>query len=959
MAGASPLLASDGGGLVVSSPNNGAPAAAAAAASSGWAAAAGSFQVSSQAGVVAGRRASPSSSARRQEGGEKTEGGRKVHRHGQLRLHRDSDGGLRRTRHTGDIITTTTTTLLGRLAFAAPPPYNTATGATTSAAAAAAAAAAADPRQPRIRRPRQRGGCLHHASFSSLSLLSPPPPQPQPMRQGSRASIVPGIGGLAARLGGAGGQERGGGRFSPSSSSSCSPSPLGVGRLEERSSHGGRGSSTSTSSSSTISSEVSSSSSSSSSANNSGGQGQGHGGSSSNDSTGGGRLAGSGLEGGSGSQAAAAANARVWTSRSRFAGRHGAAGGGVRSGGAMAHELRPLLDMLDCARGHRATGAAAMKVLDAAEKAGWEKIRFSALRTGKIAAGAAVAGRWKTHGRPLVESMESLGVPADDICSWTALLLSLSRLGCADECLEVVDMMEEAVGLDTKAGRHSFGSLDSEGRRQENPHSDHSHKDELLTVAHNHCMFAFIKAGRYEEAVKHFDAYFRRPQPSQEAVWARRYNSGGDASRSGPAPLSTATAAGEGAGSPRNVDDGVGGWCRDESVLSPDIFSYTHLMSSLERLGRDRACLSALLEMRARGIKADTYTYVSAMKAVGAAGQWKVAVSLLGELRELEGVAPDVYVYTAAISACSTAGRWEEALSLEGEMRRRGIKPNAYTVTSCISALARGGEWERAAQELVAAEEAGLPVSTPAYNAVLKAFAIGKALQPGLDFFTSMQQEGRVPLDEQTHNIAIELCKECGDTSRAVDILRTMEAAGFPPSVVSYNTALGACEVAGDHRLCLQLLREMKNQGAEGREDSRDTHSTSMGGRRSRGALSPNLWTYNTALGACARAGEWGAVENLLEEMDADLGGDGDRSGGRGGVSEGRGARGGDVEVHEMLHETGGGGGGGGAEGASRSASRNFITFATLIMAADAGGEPRRCLEYYAEMGRFGYNTIL
>ena len=35
-----------------------------------------------------------------------------------------------------------------------------------------------------------------------------------------------------------------------------------------------------------------------------------------------------------------------------------------------------------------------------------------------------------------------------------------------------------------------------------------------------------------------------------------------------------------------------------------------------------------------------------------------------------------------------------------------------------------------------------------------------------------------MPLDEQTHNIAIELCKECGDTSGAVDILRAMEAAG-------------------------------------------------------------------------------------------------------------------------------------------------------------------------------------
>ncbi|CAN0110586.1 unnamed protein product, partial [Ectocarpus sp. 12 AP-2014] len=306
--------------------------------------------------------------------------------------------------------------------------------------------------------------------------------------------------------------------------------------------------------------------------------------------------------------------------------------------------------------------------------------------------------------------------------------------------------------------------------------------------------------------------YFRRPQPADVTSWTHHRTS----------------TAGQGAGRPWDGSEPEPrGRVHDESVLSPDIFSYTHLMSSLQRLGRDRACLSALYEMRARGIKADTYTYVTAMKAVGAAGQWEIAVSLLVELRELEGVSPDVYVYTAAISACSTAGRWEEALDLEGEMRRRGIKPNAYTVTSCISALARGGEWQRAVQELIAAEEEGLPVSTPAYNAALKAFAIGKALQPGLDFFRRMQEKGRVPLDEQTHNIAIELCKECGDTSKAMGILRAMEGAGFPPSVVSYNTALGACEVAGDYRLSLQLLREMKQRrrggedrvNGEGKED--------------------------------------------------------------------------------------------------------------------------------------------
>lgn len=88
---------------------------------------------------------------------------------------------------------------------------------------------------------------------------------------------------------------------------------------------------------------------------------------------------------------------------------------------------------------------------------------------------------------------------------------------------------------------------------------------------------------RCEEAVAHFDRYFRRSQASAEELFL----SAGDDSES----------------SPRDGIESspVGRW--KESVLPPDIFSYTHLMSSLEKLGRERACLSAIHDMRARGIK--------------------------------------------------------------------------------------------------------------------------------------------------------------------------------------------------------------------------------------------------------------------------------------------------------------------------------------------------------------------
>lgn len=39
------------------------------------------------------------------------------------------------------------------------------------------------------------------------------------------------------------------------------------------------------------------------------------------------------------------------------------------------------------------------------------------------------------------------------------------------------------------------------------------------------------------------------------------------------------------------------------SLLPPDLFSYTHLLSALEKLGHDRLSLAALEEMKKRDIK--------------------------------------------------------------------------------------------------------------------------------------------------------------------------------------------------------------------------------------------------------------------------------------------------------------------------------------------------------------------
>lgn len=82
------------------------------------------------------------------------------------------------------------------------------------------------------------------------------------------------------------------------------------------------------------------------------------------------------------------ARARGGRGRNTTAGR-GRFGSGVhagrsRSGGNLLSVFSPLNDQLDRARGPREIATAAMRVLDAGDEAGWNGVRFSELRVGKV-----------------------------------------------------------------------------------------------------------------------------------------------------------------------------------------------------------------------------------------------------------------------------------------------------------------------------------------------------------------------------------------------------------------------------------------------------------------------------------------------------------------------------------------------------------------------------------------------
>jgi len=73
-----------------------------------------------------------------------------------------------------------------------------------------------------------------------------------------------------------------------------------------------------------------------------------------------------------------------------------------------------------------------------------------------------------------------------------------------------------------------------------------------------------------------------------------------------------------------------------------------------------------------------------------------------------------------------------------------------------------------------------------------------------------------------------------------------MEAAGVAPNTITYNAAISACEKGGEWERALELLGGMEAAG-----------------------VAPNTVTYNAAISACEKGGKWERALELLDGMEA------------------------------------------------------------------------------------------
>jgi pentatricopeptide repeat protein len=143
--------------------------------------------------------------------------------------------------------------------------------------------------------------------------------------------------------------------------------------------------------------------------------------------------------------------------------------------------------------------------------------------------------------------------------------------------------------------------------------------------------------------------------------------------------------------------------------IRPSRVTYSTLISAYGRSGKTELARKVFLQMLAKRIEPDDYTFVGLMLGPATAGNFRECAKIASEMKDY-GVKPTVHTYNTLIQAADIAGNYDKAVELYDELLREGIEPNNTTRELVVAVANRGASFYDRQQKTaaVASYAAGL-----------------------------------------------------------------------------------------------------------------------------------------------------------------------------------------------------------------------------------------------------------
>ena len=251
-----------------------------------------------------------------------------------------------------------------------------------------------------------------------------------------------------------------------------------------------------------------------------------------------------------------------------------------------------------------------------------------------------------------------------------------------------------------------------------------------------------------------------------------------------------------------------------------------------------------LREMKSGGVPIDSSTYSAAVATCARAGHFEFVLSLL-DRASWASIDLSIATFHSVLSVLEKSGQFQNAIDLLQRMKdSSNVQPSLATYTSVITCCARGGQWAKALELLNESTFRGFELTSTVFNACISACEKGRQLEKAVEVLRQMDSL-RIPANAVTYNSIISACEKVSAKSEIVNaFLDEMSSRHIDPDVITFNAAISAYGKAGDWKRAEAAFRLMEKMG-----------------------IKPDVITYNSLINASGKAELWQMACSLLGEM--------------------------------------------------------------------------------------------
>jgi pentatricopeptide repeat protein len=247
----------------------------------------------------------------------------------------------------------------------------------------------------------------------------------------------------------------------------------------------------------------------------------------------------------------------------------------------------------------------------------------------------------------------------------------------------------------------------------------------------------------------------------------------------------------------------------NEGNCFPDTVTYSALISTFGKLGREDSAIRLFDEMKENGLQPTAKIYTTLLGIYFKLGSVEKALGLVQEMKE-KGCAPTVFTYTELIKGLGKARRIEEAYGIYLNMVKDGCKPDVVLINNLINILGRGSRLQDALKIFDEMEAFQCKPNVVTYNTVIKALFESKApASEASVWFEKMKANGIAP-SSFTYSILIDGFCKTNRVEKALLLLEEMDEKGFPPCPAAYCSLINSLGKAKRYEAANELFQELK-----------------------------------------------------------------------------------------------------------------------------------------------------